>query len=207
VKNVLLRLSGSLVVVLGLWVLVWLPLVLTESSAAEPTEHALGDASAPVTIIEYASLTCPHCAAFHKDVLPGLKERYIAPGKVRLIYRDFPLDERALAAAELAQCGGPDRYFGFIDVLFQTQSNWARADDYLAALKQLGKLGGLNDKQMDACFADEELANRILQSRLDAQNQYEISSTPSFVIDGKTYSGARSVDEFAELIDPLLDGS
>lgn len=206
-KNVLLRLSGSLVAVLGLWVLVWLPLVLTEGSAAEPAEQALGDPGAPVEIIEYASLTCPHCAAFHKDVLPGLKERYIAPGKVRLIYRDFPLDERALAAAELAHCGGPDRYFGFIDVLFQTQSNWSRADDYLGALKQLGKLGGLTEQQMDACFADEELANRILQSRLDAQNQYDITSTPSFVIDGKTYSGAREVDEFAELIEPLLDGS
>jgi protein-disulfide isomerase len=207
VKNVLLRLSGSLVVVLGLWVLVWLPLVLTESSAAEPTEYALGDASAPVTIIEYASLTCPHCAAFHKEVLPELKERYIAPGKVRLVYRDFPLDERALAAAELAHCGGPDRYFGFVDVLFQTQSNWARADDYIAALKQLGRLGGLDEKQMDACFADQDLANQILQSRLDAQNKYNVSSTPSFVIDGKTYSGAREIDEFAELIDPLLKGS
>ena len=90
-------------------------------------------------------------------------------------------------------------------MLFQTQSNWARADDYLGALKQLGKLGGLTDQQMDACFADEELTNRILQSRLDAQNQYEISSTPTFVIDGKTYTGAREVDEFAELIDPLLE--
>ena len=120
-------------------------------------------------------------------MLPQLKERYIATGKVRLVYRDFPLDERALAAAVLAHCAGPDRYFGFLDVLFQTQSNWASADDHLAALKQLGKLGGLTDQQMDACFADEELTNRILQSRLDAQNQYEVSSTPTFVIDGKNY--------------------
>ena len=206
-KNVLLRLSGSLVGALGLWVLVWLPLVLGESSAAELTENALGNPDAPVTIIEYASLTCPHCAAFHKDVLPGLKERYIAPGKVRLVFRDFPLDERALAAAQLAHCGGPDRYFGFIDVLFQTQSNWARADDYQSALKRLGKLGGLDEKEMDACFADEEISNQILQSRLDAQNQFDISSTPSFVIDGKTYSGGRDVDGFSEVIDTLLDGS
>ena len=137
-------------------------------------------------------------------MLPDLKERYIAPGKVRLIYRDFPLDERALAAAELAHCAGPERYFGFLDVLFQTQSNWARAEDYQAALKQLGKLGGLSDQQMDACFADQALTDRILQSRLDAQNQHEISSTPSFVIDGKTHSGLGDIEEFAELIDPLL---
>ena len=206
-KNVLLRLAGSLVAVLGLWILVWLPLVLGESSAAEPGEQALGDPNAPVTIIEYASLTCPHCATFHTDVLPGLKERYIAPGKVRLIYRDFPLDERALAAAELAHCGGPERYFGFLDVLFQTQSSWARAENHIAALKQLGKLGGLSDEQMEACFADEELTNRILQGRLDAQNQHGVSSTPSFVIGGETITGVRDVDDLAELIDPLLEGS
>jgi protein-disulfide isomerase len=207
VKQVALRLSGSLVAVLGLWTLVWLPLVLGEGSAAEAGDHALGDPNAPVTIIEYASLTCPHCAEFHEDVLPQLKERYIAPGKVRLVYRDFPLDQRALAAASLAHCAGPERYFGFLDVLFQTQESWARADDYLAALERLGKLGGLTEAEMEACFADEELTNRILQTRLEAQDQHEISSTPTFIIDGKAYSGSRDIDEFGELIDPLLDES
>ena len=206
-RNVLVRLSGSLIVVLGLWTLAWLPLVLGESSAAEPQEQALGDPNAPVTIIEYASLTCPHCATFHTEVLPELKERYIAPGKVRLVYRDFPLDQLALAAAALAHCAGPDRYFGFLDVLFETQESWAGADDHLAALKRLGKLGGLSEQQIDACFADQELADRILRTRLDAQNQYEISSTPSFVINGETYGGARGVDEFSEIIDPLLEKS
>jgi protein-disulfide isomerase len=207
VRKVLLRLSGSLVAVVGLWMLAWLPLVLTESSAAEPQEQILGDPQAPVTIIEYASLTCPHCATFHTEVLPELKERYIAPGKVRLVYRDFPLDQLALAAAALAHCAGPDRYFGFLDVLFETQESWAGADDHLAALKRLGKLGGLSEQQIDACFADQELADRILRTRLDAQNQYEISSTPSFVINGETYGGARGVDEFSEIIDPLLEKS
>jgi protein-disulfide isomerase len=174
VKQVALRLSGSLVAVLGLWTLVWLPLVLGEGSAAEAGDHALGDPNAPVTIIEYASLTCPHCAEFHEDVLPQLKERYIAPGKVRLVYRDFPLDQRALAAA---------------------------------SLERLGKLGGLTEAEMEACFADEELTNRILQTRLEAQDQHEISSTPTFIIDGKAYSGSRGIDEFGELIDPLLDES
>jgi protein-disulfide isomerase len=207
VNKVVLRLSGSLIAVLGLWTLVWLPLVLGQSSAAEPQEEAIGDPGAPVTIIEYASLTCPHCAHFHKEVLPLLKERYIAPGKVRLIFRDFPLDQRALSAAVLAHCAGPERYFGFLDVLFQTQESWARGDDYLAALKRLGKLGGLTDQQMDACFADQDLANRILQSRLDAQSQHEVSSTPTFIIGGKAYAGARDIDEFASLIDPLLQKS
>ena len=206
-RNVVLRLSGSLIAVLGLWTLVWLPLVLGEGSAAELEDHALGDPNAPVTIVEYASLTCPHCAEFHQQVLPELKERYIVTGKVRMVYRDFPLDQRALAAAALAHCAGPERYFGFLDVLFETQENWARAEDYLAALKRLGKLGGLTEAQMDACFADQELADRILQTRLEAQNQHDISSTPSFVIDGKTYPGSRDIEEFGELLDPLLDES
>jgi protein-disulfide isomerase len=207
VRKVVLRLSGSLIAVLGLWTLVWLPLVLVEGSAAELEDRALGDPNAPVTIVEYASLTCPHCADFHEEVLPELKERYIATGKVRMVYRDFPLDQRALAAAVLAHCAGPERYFGFLDVLFETQESWARADDYLGALKRLGKLGGLTDGQMDACFADQQLADRILQTRIEAQNQHDISSTPSFVIDGKTYPGARDIEEFGKLIDPLLDKS
>lgn len=206
-RNVLLRLSGSLVAVVGLWVMLWLPLVQGDTSAAELQEQSLGDPQAPVTIIEYASLTCPHCAQFHTEVLPELKERYIAPGKVRMIYRDFPLDQQALNAAALAHCAGPDRYFSFLDVLFKTQASWARADDPIAALKRLGKLGGLTDQEMDACFADEELTDSILRTRLDGQNQYQIGSTPTFIIDGETYSGARDIDEFSALIDPLLDKS
>jgi protein-disulfide isomerase len=207
VRNLLLRLSGSIVAVIVLWTLLWLPLALGQGTAAEPQEQILGQPDAPVTIIEYASLTCPHCAQFHNEVLPELKERYIDPGKVRLIYRDFPLDQMALAAAALAHCAGPERYFSMLDVLFETQSNWARSADPIAALKRLGKLGGLTEEQMDACLADEELTDGILQTRLSGQNEFDISSTPTFVIDGKTYSGARDVEGFSELLDPLLDQS
>ena len=205
--NLLVRLSGGLLGVIGLWTLAWLPLALSEGAAAEPQEQILGNPDAPVTIIEYASLTCPHCAQFHNEVLPELKERYIVPGKVRLIYRDFPLDQVALAAAALAHCAGPDRYFSMLDVLFETQSNWARADDPITALKRLGKLGGLTEQEMQACLTDEALTDGILQTRLEGQNEYDIGSTPTFVIDGKTYSGSRDVEEFSELLDPLLDQS
>ena len=193
-RNLPLRLSRGIVLVIGLWTLVWLPLVLSEGMAAEPQEQVLGDPDAPVTIIEYASLTCPHCAQFHNEVLPELKERYIDPGKVRLIYRDFPLDQVALAAAALAHCAGSDRYFSMLDVLFETQSNWARADNPITALKRLGKLGGLTEEGMQACLNDEQLTDGILQTRLEGQNQYDIGSTPTFVIDGKTYSGSRDVE-------------
>jgi protein-disulfide isomerase len=203
----MLRLCGGPMAVLGVWGLVWASLGPIESIAAEPQEQVLGKPNAPVTIIEYASLTCSHCAQFHNEVLPKLKERYIAPGKVRLIYRDFPLDQTALAAAALAHCAGPDRYFSMLEVLFKTQSNWARADDPIAALKQLGKLGGLTDQAMNACLADEQLTNGILQGRLAGENEYKIGSTPTFIIDGKAYPGSRDVEEFAKLIDPLLDQS
>jgi protein-disulfide isomerase len=207
VRNLLLRPSGGIVLVIGLWTLVCLPLVLSEGAAAEPQEQILGDPDAPVTIIEYASLTCPHCAQFHTEVLPELKERYIDPGKVRLIYRDFPLDQMALTAAALAHCAGPERYFSMLDVLFETQSNWARADNPVTALKRLGKLGGLTEEEMQACLSDQELTDGILQTRLEGQNQYDIGSTPTFVIDGKTYSGSLDVEGFSELLDPLLDQS
>ncbi|MEZ5931110.1 MAG: DsbA family protein [Alphaproteobacteria bacterium] len=206
-RKVIVRLAGTLTAVLGFWVLISLPLVLGESSAAEVGERSIGSADAPVTIIEYSSLSCPHCAAFHKDVLPDLKERYIDSGKVRMIFRDFPLNEPAVDAAVLAHCAGPDRYVGFLDVLFQTQESWSQASDTRAALKQLGKLGGLSDGEMDACFADESMVDDILQSRLEGQNEHKVQSTPTFVIDGETYAGSRDIEAFAEIIDPLLGGS
>ena len=206
-RKVLFRLTGSLVAVLGLWVVISLPLVLGESSAAEIEERSIGDADAPVTIIDYSSLTCPHCATFHNEILPDLKERYVETGKVRMVFRDFPLNEPAVEAAVLAHCAGPDRYVGFLDVLFQTQESWASASDTRGALKQLGKLGGLDDSEMDACFADESMVDGVLQSRLAGQNEHNVQSTPTFVINGETYAGSRDIEEFAEIIDPLLGGS
>jgi protein-disulfide isomerase len=182
-----------------------LPLLVGRAGAAMVEERVLGDPAAPVTIIEYASLTCPHCAAFHRDVLPELKQRYIEPGKVKLVYRDFPLDQLALAAAVLAHCAGPERYFAFLDALFSTQQTWARAADPIASLKQIARLGGLADDRADACLADRAMQDAVLQSRLDGQERHDISSTPSLVIDGKTYAGGRDIDELTEILEPMLD--
>jgi protein-disulfide isomerase len=182
-----------------------LPLVAARTAGAAVEERVLGDPAAPVTIIEYASLTCPHCAAFHKDVLPALKERYIQPGKVKLVFRDFPLDQTALMAAVLAHCAGPERYFAFLDALFSTQQTWARAADPIAALKQIARLGGLSEDRADACLADGAMQDAVLQSRLDGERAHDIRSTPSFVIDGQTYSGGRGIDDLAAIIDPMLD--
>jgi len=206
-KKVMMKLTGSLAAVLGVWVLMSLPLVLNESSAGEVGERSIGAEDAPVTIIEYSSLTCPHCAAFHNEVLPDLKKQYIDTGKVRMIFRDFPLNEPAVDAAVLAHCAGDERYTGFLDVLFQTQPNWSSAANPREALKQLGKLGGLSDSEMDACFNDETMQNAVLQARLDGSNEHEVRSTPTFVINGEVYPGNRPIDEFAEIIDGLTGGS
>ncbi len=173
-------------------------------AAAQGSEHAIGDPNAPVTIVEYASLSCPHCATFHTEVLPALKERYIDTGKVRLVFRDFPLEENAFTAATLAHCAGPERQGRFIDVYFRQQQSWAGARDPQAAIRQLAKLGGMSDQQIEACLGDKAAQDAVLQSRLEGQQKHGVRSTPSFVIGGKTYAGSRTVEEFAELIDPLL---
>lgn len=177
---------------------------LLSARAAEVAEGVVGNAAAPVTMIEYSSLTCPHCAAFHNETLPGLKARFIDPGKVRLVLRDFPLDQPALKAAVIAHCAGPARYPTFVDVFFAQQASWAQSPDPVAALKQLAKLGGLGEAEADACLADKAMEDAVLQVRLQGQQQFNIQSTPTFIIQGKAYPGNRSVDEFAAIIEPLL---
>lgn len=178
--------------------------VVAAAEAAPVGERALGDPAAKVTMIEWFSMTCPHCAAFHLKTLPELKQRYIDTGKVRLVVRDFPTDGVALKAHVLAHCGGPERYFQFLDAFLASQERWAAARDPIAGLKQIAKLGGLSDQQIDACLADQAMENAVLQARLDAQQKYDIRSTPSFLINGKVHSGNRSAEEFAKLLDPLL---
>src|SRR6185312_15839778 len=104
-----------------------------------PQDHVLGKADAPITITEYASLTCPHCAEFDRDTLPKIKKNWIDTGKAKLVYRDFPLDQLALRAAMLARCAPPDRYFAFINTLFQSQDTWARSSDPEQALERIGR--------------------------------------------------------------------
>jgi protein-disulfide isomerase len=179
------------------------------SLGAEPVpvrEGVLGAPDAPVTIIEYSSLTCPHCAHFHNTTLGPLKERYIEPGKVKLILRDFPLDQVALKAAVIAHCAGEQRYPQFVGVMYANQERWARAADPVQALVQLAMTGGLAREQIEACLASQEMADAVLAMRLEGQNTYDISSTPTFIIDGKSYPGARSIEELAEILDPLLPG-
>jgi protein-disulfide isomerase len=175
-------------------------------AASQPflDEAVVGSADAPVTVIEYASMTCPHCASFHANAMPTLKDEYIAKGKVRLVYRDFPLDGTALKAAMVARCGGEERYFAFVDVIYGQQEKWARSSDPVAALKQLVQLGGLSGPEVDACLADKTLEEAVLRNRLAGQNEHEVESTPTFIVNGQKHVGMDDPAEWRELLDPML---
>ncbi len=153
-----------------------------------PDEHVLGKIDAPVTMIEYASMTCPHCAAFHTQTMPRIKSEFIDKGLVRFVFRPFPLDGLAARASLLVQCAPGDGYFSMLDILFRSQKDWAYAADPLAELKRIGRTAGLPDADIDRCIADEAAANRMAAGMQEAQSTFGIDSTPSFVVNGTTYT-------------------
>ncbi len=167
-------------------------------------DMAIGAPEAPVSVIEYFSLTCPHCRDFHTGTFPRVRTEYIDTGKVRFIARDFPLNRPALDAAILAHCAGPERYFAFIETLFNTFDNWTRAADYLNALGQIGQLGGISEGQFKDCLSDQALETKIFSSILEAQENYDIKSTPSFIINGKKYEGSMRFEKFAKTLDRYM---
>lgn len=154
-----------------------------------PDDRILGKADAPVTIFEYASLTCPHCAAFEKEILPKIKTDWIDTGKAKLVYRDFPLDASALKAAIVARCAPPERFYGFIDILFAQQASWGISPDPVPGITRIAKLGGMSEDQVQACLKNDALQNKILAGRLAGEKDYKVESTPTFFINGKTIVG------------------
>jgi protein-disulfide isomerase len=164
-----------------------------------PDDRILGKADAPVTIFEYASLTCPHCAAFEKDLLPQIKTEWIDTGKAKLVFRDFPLDGSALKAAMVARCAPPERFYGFIDMLFTQQASWGISPDPVPSLGRLAKLGGMGEEQFQACLKDDALQNKILAGRLAAEKEFGVESTPTFFINGKKVVGVRPDEIFEAL--------
>jgi protein-disulfide isomerase len=168
--------------------------------AVQPSDRILGKAEAPITIIEYASLTCPHCAHFDVTVLPKLKEKWIDTGKAKLILRDYPLDEPALRAAMVARCAPADRFYPLIETFFAQQEQWVTSRDYRAALEKLVKLGGMSDKEFKACISDKKLEDQVAQSRLIASQQLGVDATPTFFINGKKFDGAPTVEAFDQAL-------
>ena len=176
----------------------------TAQDQAPGPVRALGAEDAPVTIIDYSSLTCPHCAKFHNETLPALKKKYIETGKVRLVYRNFPLDNVAHKAAMLVSCAPEGKYFQLLDILFARQRNWATSENPRAALANLGKMTGIDEKRFDACMNDTDLGSLILEERLYGEKTYEIQSTPTFIIHGENHVGVLPIEDFDAILAPLL---
>ena len=160
----------------------------------QPTDHVLGDPKAPITMIEYASFTCPHCAHFSVAILPEVKKKWVDTGKVKLIYRDFPLDQTALKAAQLAECAAKDRYFGVVDMIFATQQNWATASDPIAELAKSLRIAGMGDAEVKACLANDAMANAVIADYRGGET-LGVNSTPTLFINGEQFKGARTVEE------------
>lgn len=174
-------------------------------------DRVLGDPDAPVTIYEYSSLACPHCANFHAEVLPQMKEKYIDTGKAKLVYRDFPTGSdggaRATVAAMLARCAPPAQYFGFLDVLFRTQGGWLSAPDPIAALAQIGQLGGIDAQSFSACMENEALFNGIRNAQVRYGKELGVESTPTFIFndDEERMVSNKGLEAFDAIMNGLVE--
>lgn len=177
-----------------------------EIDTSTVNEMTLGADDAPVTMIEYASFTCPHCANFHQNVFKDLKADYIDTGKVKFTYREVYFDRYGLWGSLVARCGGEDRFFGITEMIYQTQSEWTRAGSEAAIadeLRKIGRIAGLESDQLEACLTNSDKARGLIEWYQANAEEHGISSTPSFVIDGETYSNM-SYGEFQEILDEKL---
>ena len=169
-------------------------------------EMSLGKADAPVTLHEYASLTCGHCARFNKDTLPKIKKEYVDTGKVRMVYHDFPLDNLAKGAVMIARCSGPERFVDFTDMLFQTQKDWRDSTNPLGSLKTLAQFYGLSGDDVSTCLQNQDLLDFVQANRDKASAQHNIQSTPTFILEGQKIEGAQPFDVFKTALDNALAG-
>ncbi|WP_176085954.1 DsbA family protein [Martelella sp. HB161492] len=163
-----------------------------------------GDENAPVKIIEYYSLTCPHCENFQKVTYPAIKKDYIDTGKVYYIFREFPFDPRAMAGFMLARCAPNGKYLPFVDLMFSQQRTWATAEDGSAAMLQMAKLAGFTQESFQACLTDQKLLDDVNTIRDRAEKEFGVNATPTFLINGEKYAGDMPVDTMSALINSML---
>jgi protein-disulfide isomerase len=175
--------------------------VAAAPAGVRPDDVVLGKADAKITVIEYASLTCPHCADFETKTFPKVQKDWIDTGKVRWVFRDFPFDPVALKAHVIAHCGGPDKFYGLIEVFYAQQRNWYRpdADASVAELTKLTKFAGVSDAQVKACLADTKLSTLVVTNRQSGDDA-GVDSTPTFFINGSKSTGFKEYDEFQKLL-------
>src|SRR5215467_3543025 len=164
----------------------------------KPTDMVHGSKDAPVTIVEYASMTCPHCAAFQKQIIPQLNKDYVETGKVRVVFREYPLDGAARMAAAVARCFTGDQYFSFIDLLFANQANWIKdfdgnqqltREDILEGLSQMARQAGMPREKVASCADDKDNLALVDANWMEGQTRYMVGSTPTFLINGVPHVG------------------
>ena len=168
-------------------------------------DQVMGAANAPVTIIEYASMTCPHCAHFHETTYPEMKKKYIDTGKIRFIFREFPLDPLAAAGSMLARCAGKDKFFPLVETLFAQQKEWVTQKP-LQPLLGIAKQAGFTQESFDKCLANQEVLNGIEEARQRAAQKLGVQSTPTFFINGKVVRGTLTIEELDKEMAPYLKG-
>jgi protein-disulfide isomerase len=173
------------------------------AKAGPDGDIVLGSDKAPVTIIEYASMTCPHCAHFSTTTFPELQKRYIDTGKVRFIFREFPLDALAAAGFMLARCAGKDKFMPIVETLFAKQSEWL-VQQPVPALREIAKQFGFTQESFDQCLANQKVLDGIQDVRDRAADKLGVNSTPTFFINGKKLTGDQSIDALAKEISPYL---
>jgi protein-disulfide isomerase len=170
-------------------------------------DQAQGSPNAPVTVIEYASMTCSHCATFHTTTYPTLKSRYIDTGKVRYILREFPLDPLAAGAFMLARCAGDGKYFALVDTLFREQKTWAFAQNPIPPLLKIAKDNGFTEQSFEQCLSNQKVLDGLEEVRQRAQSKFGVNSTPTFFVNGKIIRGSMSIEELEKQMQPFLKGS
>jgi protein-disulfide isomerase len=167
----------------------------------------LGNADAPVTIVEYASMTCPHCAHFHTEILPQIKAKYVDTGKAKLIFREFPLDNLAIAVSMLARCGGDVRFHAFLSTMFKTQLQWATGEGSpIPKLKEISKQAGFTEESFNKCLEDTKLQENIAAIRSRADEKFGITGTPTFFINGVKLKDGFGVEDFDKVMKALGHG-
>ncbi|MEP4029840.1 DsbA family protein [Roseibium polysiphoniae] len=167
-------------------------------------DKILGAEDAPVTIVEYASMTCGHCANFHEKTYPALKADYIDTGKVRFIFREFPLDAVAAAAFMLARSAPPEKYFEIIDIMFEEQRSWAFTDNPYNSLLNFSKQIGFTQESFEESLTNQGLLDAVNAVRDRGSNEFGVNSTPTFFVNGEKHSGALSVEQISEIIENEL---
>ena len=179
-----------------------------EILAPKPSDIILGDNNALVTMVEYSSLSCPHCAHFHETVLPTIEKEFITPGKLKLVVRHFPLNDPAVKGAQIVECAGQNglKRESFVKVLFDMQAQWAFSDAFVKDLKQIALVGGIDSAAFDSCLSDKTIETRVLTMRQEAETKLGVNSTPTFYINGEKFTGEPSVDGMRGAISAALAG-